>query len=214
MGRKDQAYDYIKKAIIDNEFPPGTPIREADLAEILHMSRSPIREALRELETKGLIVNYPSRGTIVATIKLSDVDEIYQLRSLLELWALEQGYHRFSEDEIAQFEQAFTTAYQAGDWLALHETDMAFHQAIIYKSGSRRLANVMHALNIQSERIRRYNTRNMDRAELFYREHMEILNAIRSKNLYNSKNALRDHLRSASDSALEAAKMMEIESYT
>ena len=213
MGRKDQAYDYLKKAIIENELPPGTPIREADLAEALQMSRSPIREALRELEAEGVVVSYPSRGTIVTPIAVSDVEEIYQLRSLMELWALEQGYHRFSAEEISGLEQAFTTAYQAADWLSLYETEIAFHQAIVHKSGSKRLASFIHVLNTQIERIRRYSAREPGRMELSYQEHMEILKAIRSKNLYNSKNALRDHLRSVSDSALEAARMMEIDSY-
>jgi len=214
MGRKDQAYEFIKKAIIENEIPPGAPIREAELAETLHMSRSPIREALRELEAEGVIISYPSRGTIVTPVTVSDVEEIYQLRSMMELWALEQGFHRFTNEEITQLEQAFTEAYQASDWKALHEADIQFHHAIIRKSGSKRLASFIHVLNTQIERIRRYSAKGAARMELSYQEHMAVLNAIRSKDLPQSKRTLKDHLRSVSNSALEAAKMMEMDSFS
>lgn len=210
MGRKNQAYEYLKNAIIKNELPPGTPLREMDISEQLHMSRSPIREALRELEAEGVVISYPARGTIVTPVTPSDVEEIYELRSLLEVWALEQGFHRFTEDDLDLIEQGFTKAYQSGDWQALHEADIYFHQTIINKSGSKRVIGFLNTLNIQIERVRRYSAQTATRMDISLQEHIHIINMIRSKDLPKTRTALRNHLRSVANSAIEAARLMDI----
>ena len=80
MSRKDQAYDYIRKRIITGNLKDGTPILENDLSEELHMSRTPIREALRDLEAEGAVVSYAFRGTFVTALTPYDVEDIFDLR--------------------------------------------------------------------------------------------------------------------------------------
>ena len=213
MGRKNQAYEYLINAIIENELPPGTLIREMELSEKLNMSRSPIREALRQLETEGVVISYPSRGTIVTPITVSDVEEIYELRSMFELWALEQGFHRFTYDELEALLNDFTDAYQNRDWKALHKTDLQFHQSIINKSGSKRLCNFVNTLNVQIERIRRYGAKDVSRMDISFAEHTEVIRAIQSNDLEASKKTLKKHLRSVSNSAIETARMIDISSH-
>ena len=68
MDRKNQAYEYVKNTILNGDLPQGAPVKELELAATLNMSRTPIREALRQLEAEGVVVSYPSRGTFVTTI--------------------------------------------------------------------------------------------------------------------------------------------------
>ena len=80
MSRREQAYEYIKKEIVTGKLKGGTPILELELSESLKMSRTPIREALKELEAEGAVVSYASRGTFVTELTPYDVEDIFNLR--------------------------------------------------------------------------------------------------------------------------------------
>lgn len=209
MQRKDQAYTYLKTKIINNEIPQGTPIREVDLAESLKMSRTPIREALRDLSAEGLIVTYPSRGTFVSTLTADDVEEIYELRTLCETWALEKGFSKISQRDLDNVETAFRKAAVNFDWKIQHQVDQAFHQMIIERSGSQRLAGFVNILNTQIERIRRISAKDPERAEKTLQEHLKIIDNIRSGDVAASKDALQEHLRLVANSAIESCRVFK-----
>src|SRR5689334_5504165 len=89
----------IREAIIKGQFKPGERLKQSDLAEKLGVSRMPIREALRKLETEGLITLVPHKGAIVKTIKLEDIKEVYALRAQLEKMALIQSADALSGED-------------------------------------------------------------------------------------------------------------------
>lgn len=210
MARKEQAYEYIKNEIISGRFYPGCPVRENELSDTLKMSRSPIREALRELESEGVLVSYPSRGTFVSSLTPYDVEEIYELRSLLELWALEKGFLRITDEELNHAEELFVISNKELNWDGIHLADEFLHGLIIEKSGSKRLFLFMNNLNIQIERIRRASSKDIKRQDMSLREHMAIINNIRSRDLEASKEALKKHLWSVAQSAIEVARAMDM----
>jgi len=215
MDRKSIAYDYLKQKIVDNEFLPGSPIRESDVAGTLNMSRAPVREALRELEMEGVVVSYPSRGSFVSAITPYDVEEIYELRMLLEVWALEKGFSRITTEDLDRFEMDFNAPNEPFNWEFYHDTDRAFHQMIIDKSGSRRVAMFMTMLNAQVERVRRFSARDSGRgSQERTAEHLHIIECIRSGDLEVSKEALCFHLRNVANSAIEAWKMMDYQTHS
>lgn len=211
LGRHNQAYEYLKNAIITNAVPPGSPIREMELADQLHMSRTPIREAMRALEAEGILINYPSQGTFVVSLTSSDVEEIYELRSLFELWALERSLSRITDEEAAALEESFTSSFKAFDWETYHAADRFLHGLIIEKSGSKRLANFANSLNTQVERIRRFSAKSPDRLRVSYPEHMEILALIRKRDMGGCAESLKRHLRSVADSAIEASILLDLD---
>jgi len=211
MGRKEEAYEYIKEAILSNELRPGAAIREMDVAEVLKMSRSPIREALRDLESDGLVVSYASRGVFVASFTPYDVEEISELRILIECWSLEKGFNRITGEELDFVQAAFEKAWKDGDWELNHRADRLLHKIIVEKSGSSRIAQFMRTLNTQIERVRRVSTTYYKRSEMSYEEHLEIIRCIRSGDLEKSKEALKRHLQSVGASAIDAAKTWEID---
>ena len=212
MSRKQQAYDFLKKAIIANAIPAGEPVREMDIAKELAMSRTPIREAMRELETEGVLTSYPSRGTFVVPLTPSDVEEIYELRALHELWAIERSYDRITGDELDFVEKAFEASYRAMNWETWHQTDRLLHRLILEKSGSRRVITFVNTLNTQMDRIRGVSAAcDISRFEVSYREHKEIIKRIRERNLPQCKEALRSHLRSVANSAIESSKNIYVD---
>lgn len=206
MARKDDAYQYLKEAILSLELPPDSPISELAVAETLQMSRTPIREALRELESEGLVVSYPARGAFVASLTPYDVEDVYEMRMLCEEWAITRSIHRITPPELDQLEADFQKAYDTSDWALFHKTDRLLHGLIVERSGSRRLTDFVRTLNAQAERIRRISARGEMRSQRSYEEHMAILRSIRKGDAQEARAVLSTHLRSVADSAIEASK--------
>lgn len=211
MGRKEEAYEYIKNEILTNRLRPGMAIREMDISEALKISRTPIREALRDLEADGLVISYASRGVFVTPFTPYDVEEIGDLRILIEVWSLERGFNRITDQELDQLQSDFKMAWQKKDWELIHKADRMLHRTIVEKSGSSRIVQFMNTLNTQIERVRLVSTQHYGRSELSYREHLHIIQCIRSRDLEKSKQALTTHLQSVGSSAVEAAKDLEID---
>ena len=212
MDKKSQAYEYLKHAIIVDEIPPGSPLVELELSESLQMSRTPIREAMRQLETEGLVTTYPARGSFVTVLTPDDVQEIYELRLALELWALERSIARITDEELDALQAAFGEGYRTGAWETLHNADQGLHDLITEKAWSRRLLMLLSLLNTQAERIRYQSARSLGRDDLSYREHLHIIQCIRERDLEKSRAALRTHLRSVANSAMDAAKAQAVKS--
>ncbi len=207
MARKEEAYNYLKEAIITNQLRPGEPISELSLSGQLNMRRSPIREALRMLEQEGLVVNYPVRGSFVAAMTPYDVEDVFQLRIMLELWALERSMTRFTPEDMDELERMFQDSEEEGSWEKRHEADRRFHAMIVEKAGSPRLLHFVKMLNLQSERIRRISAKNSMRMKRSYEEHMEILQHIRNQNLEAAKETLKKHLQAVANAAVEVASI-------
>ena len=203
MGRKEEAYVYLKEAIISNQLKPDQPLAELAISEQLHMSRTPIREAMRELEAEGLIVSYPARGSFVASLTPYDVDEIYALRVLLETWALERSIFRIPESVLDELEELFRTA---DSWEARHLADRRLHGTISEYAGSKRLLDFIQVLNSQVERVRRISATDHNRSLASHKEHLEILAQLRERDLPRCREALTRHLRGVADSAVEATR--------
>ena len=205
MGRKEEAYQYLKDNIISGVLAPNQPILELTVAETLQMSRTPIREAMRELEAEGLVVSYPSRGSFVAPISSFDVEEIYELRLLLECWALERSINRIQMQELDEVEEMFRTSVN-NNWEKWHFADRKLHGLITDLAGSKRLVEFINILNNQTERIRRLSAFGAQRRQTSYQEHMNIIRSIRQRDLEKAKEQLTLHLRSVANSALEVMK--------
>jgi len=211
MGRKDVAYEQIKKAILSNELAPNSPVREMELAQQLQMSRTPIREALRDLEAEGLVETYPARGTIVTAITPQDIEEIFQLRTMLEQWGLERSIYRISDQELNQLQTLFTQAYTAKDTNANHKVDRQLHRLIIEKSGSHRLVVFLNMLNAQIERVRQHGAQDQKDREISYHQHMEIIDLIRKRELDACKKVLAEHLLHVSSYMKQSPRLIDVE---
>lgn len=207
MRRKNQVYDYLLEAILSNKIPSGATIAETDIANELNMSRTPIREALKELEADGLVIRYPSRGTVVSPITPYDVEEIFSLRIMLESYALQLAWDKISIAEIENIEKMFMELDSDSPKDAYRKADTCLHALIIDRSGNRRLKEFLNILNGQIERFRRIAASEPNRLNNSKREHLEILSLLKQHDIKACEESLKRHLTNVKNSTLEVAKL-------
>lgn len=139
---REAALSAIRQAISGGDLKSGQRLVESDIAEQMGISRAPVREALRQLETEGLVVSEPHRGTFVTEISATDLWEIYTLRAAIESLAVRIVTEKASAEMLAQLQQAVADMAQAaheGDLSRLAALDMAFHETLCRASGHSRL---------------------------------------------------------------------------
>jgi len=150
----NEVVNQLRDAIVSGKLRPGERLVETDVAEQMSVSRSPVREAFRQIEHEGLIVSIPNQGSFVRQFDAHDIREIFSLRSALETLAMEtivesgglqEGDVVFLKSCIDQ-QQA---CVEAGDFFELAKADMAFHEYIVQLAGSRRLLDVWRSLRGQ-----------------------------------------------------------------
>jgi DNA-binding GntR family transcriptional regulator len=178
------AYLAIREGIIHGSYPPGSRLRERELSEELHMSRIPIREALRQLEVEGFVTTSPNRGALVSQLTLKDVAELFDLRLSLEVLAARQAAVAVAEgradDTLQQVVREARRATEAGDADAIRQANTNFHAQTIAMTGNDLLIATMDPL---LGRIRWLFALTADRdPHVEYAEHATLCEAIYSGN--------------------------------
>ena len=103
--RKQAAYEYIKKKILSCMYEPGVVMNEQTLCDELELSRTPVRDALSRLEQEGLVNIMPKKGFMVTALKLGDINHIYEVRLLLEPYALRRYGRRLDREELVRLRE-------------------------------------------------------------------------------------------------------------
>ena len=140
---RDEAYERIRRAIIDGSLPPGTLLRDADLAEQLGLSRAPVRQALLRLAEERLVDSKPQSYTRVAELVPRDVREARQLIRALQEFAVREAMPRLGPAEVAEMRSAnerFAAAIESGDLDAAVAADDVLHDVPVRVYGNRALA--------------------------------------------------------------------------
>lgn len=203
---REQALDTIRARILDLRYPPGSLLSENQLSEEMGISRTPIREALRELAAGGLVRILPQRGVVVAEPSVRDIVEVYQLREQLECFAA-----RLAADHLAQADAQVLAAdhaealahFAAGRLQEAYEASVRLHARIIALTRNARLARFMEQLGDQVHRFGLMTLRH-GRAPQALEEHGRIIAAIVARDGAAAEALMRDHLRADRDTAMAA----------
>ncbi len=102
---RDVVVDNLRQAIVSGQFPAGMRLMELQLAEKMGVSRTPVREAIRKMELEGLVVMIPRRGAYVADISIKDINEVYEIRTALDVLAAGLAAERIDDDEIREMKE-------------------------------------------------------------------------------------------------------------
>lgn len=212
-GLKSVAYDYLLDAITSYELKPGHAIVEQDISDKLGISRTPIREALKQLESEGLVRHFPSRGTFVTNITVQDVDEIFQLRELFEITALKNAIHSITEEELDYIEERVRylddkRSEEGPTKESFYNSDRELHALIMKYSGNSRMIKFHKTLEVQLEQLRRISAMTPMRLVKSRQEHLDIIYALRTRDLANATRALLIHLQNIKDSTLNVCRNM------
>ena len=193
---KQQAYSIIKEKIMNCEFAPGMFLNEEILCETVHTSRTPVREAVSRLEQEGLISVMPKRGIVISELTLKDVNMIFELRLLLEPYALKQYGPLLSEEELLYYYQFFSSPYSTSNSENFFEVDSNFHLWIINSSKNKKKKKNYELLHTQNLRFRILTgKRSQQRLEDTCKEHLDILDACLKKDWEKAAQTLGFHLQ-------------------
>lgn len=201
---RERAYEAIKRRILDSLYKPGELLSENQLADELGISRTPIREALRDLASGGLVRILPQRGVMVSELTLQDIVEVYQLREQLECFAVRLATDRLSSAAAAAFladHERATSCMQAGQLRAAYNHSVLLHSRIVELARNSRLAQFMGQLSDQVHRFGLLTLRN-GRVGPALAEHGEIIEAMVRGESDRAELLMRLHLRADRDMVL------------
>lgn len=201
--RQSQAYDYLYNAIITNTLRPGYPIVEKEISNILGTSRTPVREALKQLESEGLVKRFAGKGTFVAEVNLQDIEEIFFLREILELGALQIAWNRINISDIERVEQLLLKLNTESSFEEFYESDRALHFLIVRYSGNRRIQTILNNTNTHIERLRQIASFNPNRTEKSKTEHLSIIHSLKERDYDTTRDLLIKHIHNVKQNTLE-----------
>jgi DNA-binding GntR family transcriptional regulator len=201
----DAVYEALQRAIVSYSIRPGARLNIEELAEKLGVSLTPVRNAIQQLATEGLVEIRPRSGTFVASLTAQDIEETFKIRCALECLAAEDAIHNLGPQEIRRMKElldGLRRPVRDDEARKVHERDNChFHQILVQSSKNRRLTEMYEALNahIKIARIHASDSNWQARLQNEAAEHEAILSAIERGSLADLRKALRKHIYGAKD---------------
>lgn len=194
------ALERMRDAIMDFHFQPGERLVERPLCDQLGVSRSVVREVLRQLEAEGLVQMIPGHGPAVARPDLGRTDEIYELRALLEGIAARACALSATGEQLARLERALADLFEAwasGTPPAVMRATTKFYEALFEAADKRVAWEIVSGLNVRINQLRSMTIVSTNRREAAIAEMNEIMDAIRARKPEEAEAAARRHVESA-----------------
>ncbi|MDX1482370.1 MAG: GntR family transcriptional regulator [Woeseiaceae bacterium] len=199
----EQVFDALQTAIVSGDLKPGEKIREPELARRFGTSRGPLRDALRRLEARHLVINRPNSGARVVSLSPGKLVELYEVREALEGMTCRLAAEPLRDEEIAEL-GALLDRHEAelgtGDGAVYfqQEGDLDFHYRIADACGNELLRSALCEDHYQLMRLYRYKFANRaGRAHRALAEHRQIHEAIRARDSEHAELLMRRHIRNA-----------------
>ena len=206
---REIAYETLKHAIITGQIPAGSRIVETEYADKLHISRTPLREALRKLERDGLVEYILRRGVVVRAFTIADVEEIYTIRNALEMITLPAIVENATPEDIRSMREKLR---QMDVFIARNDIDglsplaRSFHDQLTSISGLNRILRVIQS---QDEYIRRFSAMSIareTRRKSAHEEHYKLVDYLEQKDLENFSQLMKKHIERSKETCLMALK--------
>ncbi|WP_029032311.1 GntR family transcriptional regulator [Salinarimonas rosea] len=192
----EQVRETLTRAIIEGELLPNAVLSDRQLSEQLGVSRTPIREAFHQLESSGLLRRRSRVGWVVADLKRKDVEELIELRTILEVAGV-QRVVKWPEAELAALAASFDVFAQPLDpaaYAAYLQQDRAFHNTLVKATDNSRIVEVYRVVEWQIDRIRHLvSYRVQNRVDHSFKEHRRICAALASRDAPGAVAALEGH---------------------
>jgi len=186
--------DGIRLAILRGQLAPGQVLRQEELAKQFGLSRAPVREALRQLETEGLVVSYPNRGTVVAELSPEDIEEVFLIRITLETTALRLSVPNMTDSDFRKAVAVLDQTDNDPNPAQSAELNWAFHESLYAPAGLPRLLNIIRMLHNHALRYHLVGFIALDFKRDSQSGHRKILEACRRRDQDCAVAALTQHL--------------------
>lgn len=203
---RDTAYAALKHEIMAGTLLPGAQLFPGELADNLAMSRTPVRDALNALQQEGLVEILPRRGYFVSRVTIRDVEEVFDLRLILETASAERAAARISEGEIERL-ATLSRRFVAGDvdsYKAYLRENEEFHLAVATATGNRLLRESLARVFDQMQRFLILRLELSQDADDMLAEHHLLLDAFRDRDGARAAEAMGVAIEHARDAVLES----------
>jgi len=196
----DKVCDAIRLGIGKGIYPAGSRLGEADLAESLAVSRTPVREALRRLSSEGLIETLPNRGARVRSWSETEIVEVFELRALLEGRAANLAARNATPDLVAALDALCTgmeVAAASHNLVEVANLNRRFHLHLAGMANSPLLSEMIASVSLLALALRTFEGYGQARLEQSLRQHRELVNAISASDSMWAESVMRSHILSA-----------------
>ncbi len=208
MLLNDQAYERIRHDIIVCVLPPGAAISESQLGVQYRLGKAPIRSALQRLAHEGLVRAQPRRGYIVSPVTLQDIEDIFELRLLLEPQAARLAAGKVDASRLKLLDDVCRAGYQPGDVASTRrflEANSSFHVAIAQATGNQRLAHAIESLLDEMTRLLHMGLTSRNRSSEMQHEHGALVKALRRGDGATAEQICREQIEASREMVLGAA---------
>ncbi|MFT4510625.1 GntR family transcriptional regulator [Caballeronia sp. 15711] len=190
--------ELLREAILDGRLPPGTRLIEQKLAEQWQISRAPLREAIRQIASEGLVTLSPRRGASVSEVSKDGLAELFAVRGMMEVFAARLAAGRATPAHIELMRglvSAMESSFQRKDLAAFYAAGLEFHNVLIVSAGNDMLARMYDQAKQQFRRYQAAMPRLPHLQEDSIEEHRRILKAIERADPDAASAASEDHIR-------------------
>jgi DNA-binding GntR family transcriptional regulator len=198
--------EIIREKILRGEYRENSALRQDAVAADLGVSRIPVREALRQLEAEGLVTFSPRLGAVVSSLSLEEIEELFEMRALLESEVLRMAVRKMTAEVLERAEtvlEAYDAAFERGDVGAWGQLNWEFHSALLAAANRPLTLGVLSTLHNQSDRYVRMQIELTHSEHRSSDEHRTILEAARAGNAERAAALLAAHILGAGASLLE-----------
>ncbi len=204
-----RVFEELEEGILSGQIPSGENLIELKLSSEMGVSRTPVREAIRMLEQKGLVQIIPNKGAVVLGISVKDLQDIYTIRMYIEGLASRWAAEKITDEQLQELTeivdlQEFYNIKQANG--KLNDLDSRFHGKIYEFSGSRTLQHMLCDLHHMIQQYRKLSFSSLGRAEKAVQEHREILDAIARHDGDEAERLTIQHIANAKENLLHLIK--------
>lgn len=190
-------FDKIREDILNGRYTSGDKLVEIKLADELGVSRTPVREALKQLELDGLVDNIPNRGVVVKGITQEDIDDILTIRLCIEGLVGQWAATRITDEEIKELDEIYDLMefYSIKEDVdKIFELNTKFHETLYKATKSRYLEGVLKDFQLFIKSARSSSLKTEGRMKLALKEHKEILDALKAHDEVTARSALTRHI--------------------
>ena len=194
-------YEFLRDRITSGLLNPGEKINEREITELVNVSRTPVREALRNLENEGFVTNIPKRGVFVKKYAIEELDILYRMLIRLEGLAVDMAIPKLSKKDINDLQKInnrlklLASKKKYIDYWALNHSE--FHLFFPRKAGSQELLDVISQLRKRTFRLQYTKILMLENSSRYVKDHDEIISALKGKNNQKSVKCMEAHIESA-----------------
>jgi len=203
------AYEALRDSILSGHLAPGNIVNEMALAKELGISRTPVREALLELSSQGLVEILPRKGIRIKYFTERDVNEVCDIRELIELAVVEGLARKGAGRSLKRLESVLEQQRQAvtdGDMVGFLEADRRFHMALTGLTDNRRLRKILENLGDLIHVMGNEGLTRAGRVAEVLEEHLNVVDCLKQGKIGEAKEAMRLHLQKSRNAILEGLK--------